>query len=344
VAPFQCLYLRDKVYALLGLIRKDLKDKITVEYDSSVKTDRMVILEATTLCFLEQQLLLLQYGQVDKDDKLKLPSWCPDWTSKPAVMMPFTSCGFSAYPTTSSFHPPAEKWLSAGDMEKPTLIISKDKESLFFHGFIVDKVDFVDGVATEETPEVPAYSGDDDEKGVQYRAERLEATKKACLRWEQQVENSKIDSYPDSDGGYKEAFCRTICANRNFARKPVEKDVRPIFDAWIGREEPSETHSTLKPQQEHIKDFNKCVVGRCIKRAFITTTGGRFGLAPMTTLVGDLVCIWYSGAVAYIVREPPPELGAIWGSFVGEAYVHGIMQGEYLEMAKVEDFRPFWLK
>lgn len=143
-------------------------------------------------------------------------------------------------------------------------MFSKDKEILFLHGFIVDTVDFVDGVATEETPEVPVYTGDGTEIGAQNRAERLEATKKACLRWEHHVKNSKVDLYPDYDGGYQEAFCRTMCANRNYGKKQIEGDVRPIFDAWIGREAPSKIRPIAKPQQEHIQDYNNCVVSRCV--------------------------------------------------------------------------------
>jgi hypothetical protein len=76
----------------------------------------------------------------------------------------------------------------------------------------------------------------------------------------------------------------------------------------------------------------------------MTTATGYFGLAPQDTKVGDLVCIVYSAEVAYIFREPEPEDPDVPASFVGEAYIHGIMQGEYLETAKVEDFTRFRLK
>jgi hypothetical protein len=345
MAAFKCFYLRDKVYALLGLIRKDIRDQITVEYDSAIQTDRMVLLEATRLCFQEAGLLLLQQGQVEKDPSLQLPSWCSDWTSE-AMFVPFVGFGFCPYPTTSSFRPPAEKWLFGGDREvKPTYTFSKDGEILFIHGFIVDTVNFVDGVGTEETPELPAYTGDDREKRARHQEKRLETTKKACLRWEQQVKNSKITSYPEPDCGYEEAFCRTIIANRNFDTKKLKSDVKPIFDAWIGREIPSDDSFISESEQlKHIQSYSNSAVSRCAKRTFITTTNGRFGLAPQKTEVGDLVCIVYSGEVAYILRKPAPEFEGTPGSFIGEAYIHGIMQGEYLDTAKGDDFTAFWLK
>lgn len=345
VAAFQCLYPRDKIYALLGLIRQDIRDQVTVEYDSVVKSDRMVFVEATRLCFLELGLLTLQQGQVEKELSLQLPSWCSDWTSK-AMFEPFVGFGFSPYPTASSFRPPSNKWLFGGDQDdKPMYAFSKDGEILFVHGFMVDRVDFVEGIGTEEAPEVPFYTGEDEEERAYSREKRLQTTKKACLRWEQQVQNTKTTYHPDPECGYEEAFCRTIIANRDFNKNKLKSDVKPIFDAWVGREIPSDGPSIPDPEKlQRIQDYSNSAVSRCAKRTFITTKNGRFGLAPQTTKVGDLVCIFYTGEVAYILREPLPELEGTPGSFVGEAYIHGIMQGEYLDTAKGEDFTAFWFK
>jgi hypothetical protein len=67
VALFQSLHLRDKVYALLGLISEETRNQITVQYDPATKSDRTVLLEATRLCFVEEGLLHLHQGQVEKD-------------------------------------------------------------------------------------------------------------------------------------------------------------------------------------------------------------------------------------------------------------------------------------
>lgn len=149
----------------------------------------------------------------------------------------------------------------------------------------------------------------------------------------------------NSDGGYEEAFFRTIAANRTFSREALDSDVKPMFDAWIGREIASDgASSSTTVETKRIKDYSNSVVSLCAKRTFITTTTGCFGLAPQKTKSGDLVCIVYGADVAFILRKPEPGLGDVPGSFIGEAYVHGIMQGEYLEKAKVEDFTAFWMK
>jgi hypothetical protein len=345
IAPFQCRYLRDKVYGLMGLIHPDIRKQITVSYDEEAVTDKMVFIEATWICFHREGLIPLQHGQVEKSTSLGLPSWCPDWNSK-LTHVPLVGFEFAPYPVTSSFRPPADKWLFGGEKEiKPRFAFSGDKETLFLHGFAVDTVDFVNGVGTEETPEVTAYTGDDLAIQAQYRQERLESTKKACLRWEEHVRTSKSVNYLDSDDGSEEAFYRTIAANRTFSREALDSDVKPMFDAWIGREIASDgASSSTTVDTKRIKDYSNSVVSLCAKRTFITTTTGYFGLAPQKTKLGDLVCIVYGADVAFILREPEPELGDVPGSFIGEAYIHGIMQGEYLEKAKDEDFTAFWMK
>jgi hypothetical protein len=72
----------------------------------------------------------------------------------------------------------------------------------------------------------------------------------------------------------------------------------------------------------------------CEGRSFFITCDGRMGLCPSGAQPGDLVVRLYGGTVPYILRslesrstdvpEPNHHL------FVGECYVHGVMQGELL--------------
>ena len=149
----------------------------------------------------------------------------------------------------SFFRPPTEKWLFGRDREeKPEFVFSKDKEILFLHGFVVDTVDFVDGDGTEETPAVPVYAGDDPEVCALRRAERLDGTKKACLRWMEHVRNSKSKAYATFNGGYEEEFSRSVAANRTFDREELGDNVKFVFDTWVDREKTSDGDSNLKPE------------------------------------------------------------------------------------------------
>lgn len=71
-------------------------------------------------------------------------------------------------------------------------------------------------------------------------------------------------------------------------------------------------------------------------RVMVVTTTGYLGLAPYGTQEGDLVYVILGYGVPSVLR-PRPD-GAF--TLVGEAYVQGIMNGEFLEMdqlASVED-------
>ncbi|OTA52530.1 HET-domain-containing protein [Hypoxylon sp. EC38] len=69
-------------------------------------------------------------------------------------------------------------------------------------------------------------------------------------------------------------------------------------------------------------------------RRFFVTTNGYVGLGPPSLETGDSVCVLVPGTVAYALRDS--EKGR-W-KYVGECYLHGIMNGEIIEdVAQNED-------
>jgi hypothetical protein len=70
------------------------------------------------------------------------------------------------------------------------------------------------------------------------------------------------------------------------------------------------------------QDIERSVTGRRLFR----TEKGLIGLGPRTLRPGDLVCIFFGSAVAYVLRPVGEHF-----LFLGECYVHGIMNGEALE-------------
>ena len=61
------------------------------------------------------------------------------------------------------------------------------------------------------------------------------------------------------------------------------------------------------------------------RRRFFATQGGRIGLGPSDTSVGDIVCAIFYCPTLYLLRG-----GLEQKAFIGEAYVHGLMFGEAL--------------
>ena len=77
----------------------------------------------------------------------------------------------------------------------------------------------------------------------------------------------------------------------------------------------------------------------CHHRKFFTTTSGFFGLGPeaMPEIEGsnDLYCAILLGASApFILQKRSDAKNGDSYRLVGEAYVHGIMNGEAIEMWK----------
>jgi hypothetical protein len=56
---------------------------------------------------------------------------------------------------------------------------------------------------------------------------------------------------------------------------------------------------------------------------------GHLGLAPESAEIGDIVCIFHGAVVPFVLR---PEADGRY-RLLGEAYVHGIMDGEFMSTA-----------
>jgi hypothetical protein len=88
----------------------------------------------------------------------------------------------------------------------------------------------------------------------------------------------------------------------------------------------------LDPKMKSLRDImlfwmRSAVVGR----RFFETSWGYIGLVPNASQVGDEVCLFYGSQVFHVVRK---------NEYIGEAYVHGLMDGEALDLPIVEtDFK-----
>jgi hypothetical protein len=70
------------------------------------------------------------------------------------------------------------------------------------------------------------------------------------------------------------------------------------------------------------------------RRPFITEKG-YVGVGPACLQPGDVVCIFYGAHVPYLNRPDRGQPGRF--TLVGDAYVHGIMDGEFMEINRKEE-------
>ncbi|TGO52093.1 hypothetical protein BOTNAR_0335g00040 [Botryotinia narcissicola] len=85
------------------------------------------------------------------------------------------------------------------------------------------------------------------------------------------------------------------------------------------------------PQRWRFKrSFSACVPNR---RFFMTKTG-YIGLGPSCMEPGDSVCILFGGTTSYVIR---PTSTVDEYLFLGDSYVHGIMEGEAMTMYEAQE-------
>jgi hypothetical protein len=150
----------------------------------------------------------------------------------------------------------------------------------------------------------------------------------------------------------KDRFWRTMIMNQGWPRfgasptelvYPAPQDLGNRYMAWqkevkvpaeaIGEGEVAEW------ELEYIKPYlaSHDAASETNRWSFFTTTFARFGLGQQGAMVGDLVCLFCGGNVAYILRKEQDH-----HIFVGCAYVHGIMDGEIAaELSDTERLQDF---
>ncbi|KAI1082001.1 heterokaryon incompatibility protein-domain-containing protein [Whalleya microplaca] len=67
----------------------------------------------------------------------------------------------------------------------------------------------------------------------------------------------------------------------------------------------------------------------CFNRSFFVTWSGKMGIGPSATREGDHVAVMLGGGVPYVLREEGKGY-----AFVGESFVHGLMNSEAIEAWK----------
>lgn len=84
----------------------------------------------------------------------------------------------------------------------------------------------------------------------------------------------------------------------------------------------------LEQNKEPLEEFSGRIrIALRGQKTLVKTAGGRLGLARYTSVIGDLVCILKGCSIPIIIPAwPTPDSKKY--VLIGEAYIHGIMDGE----------------
>ncbi|KAI4276228.1 MAG: hypothetical protein LQ337_002627 [Flavoplaca oasis] len=125
------------------------------------------------------------------------------------------------------------------------------------------------------------------------------------------------DIYQPTGQNRDEAFRTTVCADINWSTKS-----RGHFVDWSVTN--ADNH-TLTPDESLRKDqVNDALKSASGCRRLCWTKTGRMGLVPAVAQVGDLLFVLWGGQMMHVLRRK--DAGRFF--YVGESYVHGVMDGE----------------
>ena len=296
-----CKYDVDRIYGILGMVEKDIMDRIPVD-EKYKKDPRPVFLEAFKVAIKNDRQLHLLSLPFERATKLGLPSWCPD-LKRPNECMPLFGIPFLAGIRSST--------------EESSILAITNSDSLSIKGVEVDKILKV------------AKAQYRFQKEMDKRKKLMTELHKETLRMAQEVYRT-----PEP-----EEYCRTLIVNRSTPLDGRQWSTQEIRTGYRGC-------FAEGPLQAHLNAIERSLSGlyasdairACCGRRFITTTKGRVGLAPADSKEGDVICVFLGSGTPYVLRPNAAGAGkSSTFSFVGECYLHGIMNSEVLDMLERND-------
>ncbi|KAH8726428.1 heterokaryon incompatibility protein-domain-containing protein [Phaeosphaeriaceae sp. PMI808] len=338
-----CQDSRDKIYGLLGLA-PDAAALVDPDYTKTTKE----VFQALPLSYynLHKTLYFLSFchNTVETD----MPSWVPNWT-----------CAETGPPITQL------DWLShvhqfnAGGNQSSAIEVM-DSNMLRLKGILLDTIVHI------APPREPQFSQD-------YGAVR----KLAGFPGET---SNVFVSYRDGDQSLEIAFFLNWYAGfrlETMVYNPVAVENTTVMRRQYQRvniRDPSAINqwyqfvakATAKGSNARVKsEVDTLLRTMCYNRRFVRTATGYIGWVPLSSQAGDLVVILAGGRVPYILRPKPrsklrdvkhaladilrhkPRMKSQNTKYtlVGDAYIHGAMDGEAFEGISEGDerFRSFIL-
>lgn len=126
-------------------------------------------------------------------------------------------------------------------------------------------------------------------------------------------------------GTIAEAYTRTLFLDRvlGCARKSNEGMRYLGNQTW--------RHAVKHGLSKRLAEGLNMLRANVLHRQLLISKKGYVGLGPMPTRKGDLICVLYGCSVPVVLRK----VGGHY-VFIGECYVHGLMDGEALDLLAIK--------
>ena len=297
---------RDRVYGLSALVGEEAKRQLSIDYSESTPSSKVFTITAIIMLgqnFLGMTgLITLNYcyhGQ-SIDSKLSgLPSWVPDWTCNLAMPIgtpsprPYSASGSSVFKIAER-----ENTLASG-----CLVLS---------GFVID-------VIIESRAQDGWFPPVGEEK-------QFLLDWKDCSEALDTLLAKKGNTAYHSKEEIQEALWRTPIRDR-FKSLKAQPDHQYGYQVLVGlKGHPQDfVGDTAEWRLDMSYDYRQNIGSN--DRRYLITQQGYLGLGPRCMQSGDVVCLFSGGTTPFIIRRGDEGKYLL----VGEAYVHGMMEGEMME-------------
>jgi hypothetical protein len=189
---------------------------------------------------------------------------------------------------------------ACGRVAEPFCQFSPDKRRLTAGGWLIDTVDVLNAVSPTTDSTTPRQRW--------VRDVRLWAPEDGMKRL-----------YVPTNETFLDAYWRTITTDRKQDRRITTQDIEG--PTWYERYQSLEER-TVPDEQATLRGWR-----------FGTSKRGIFCMLPPAAAEGDLIVVLFGGKIPYLLR--PLEQGGDEYKLVGEAYMHGFMDGQvFLCIAK----------
>ena len=302
---------RDMIYALLGIVTDAGDAALDPDYNASVQ---MIFTKTTQILLTtNNSLKILHIAGIGWPRALTdLPSWVPDWTFPPRNTV------FGDIAESVGYRASGNSPIAAGAGHSPTRIA--------FNGILVDTI-----AKTSAMLKAGAY----DDTVTSRKGNSAEII--SWLEDVSQIAQSSLDS--QESGQVSDDLWRALIANQ-VQGKIASTGYRDLFRSFIKYHKYLAANGSRTGVEEDTiratESFTPILSSTCGRRTFFRTSKGFLGLAPTGALEGDSVCIILGAVTPFVIRDSVQESTEVCYSLVGECYVHGLMNGEGLEIGEVQ--------
>jgi hypothetical protein len=330
----------DKVYAVLGMVDNATRVQIRVDYSDESRQQFVRTYTLVGHILMHQLNGLRLLTKTDSKDILPgLPSWCPNFRS-PRIAVGLIGLTPRRWQQiclelSVSKRKDNDRNTDEGHGDTPHVATTRDGKCIILRGTLIDAVSEVLNTSWKASPEESWEGGDG---YASYVLDWLDAS----VQFFQRATGRR--------GIVTEDILRTLITDhlRESGFKTPDLDAleemyRLFRDQLESlRDEIEELDETIDGSgMRLVNEFYHALGAAAGGRRPFSTKGGRIGLGHRSIKAGDVVCIFKTAPVPLVLRPPSLAGESEHGAYtlVGEAYVHGVMNGEAFFMAAQENIQ-----